>query len=146
SCSRTQSVPVQVLIERFGVVVATVFAGQLGPGPQTITWDGTSAGARVPDGDYQAVTVLGAGNGVSTYSAPMTVDTTPPTLTLLDPTTLRFQLSEPATVALTVNGQQIGGAEPAGEFTLPLPPDPVASISAQATDVAGNRSAAVTYP
>jgi hypothetical protein len=146
SFSLTQSLPVQVLIERFGAVVATVFAGQLGPGPQSITWDGTSFGSRVPDGDYQAVTVLGAGNGVSTYSAPITIDTTPPALTLLDPATLSFQLSEPATIALTVNGQQIGGAEPAGQFTLPLPPDPVASISAQATDVAGNTSAPVTYP
>src|SRR5262249_60613920 len=136
SCSRTQSQPVQVLIERFGAVVATVFAGQLGPGPQSITWDGTSFGARVPDGDYQAVTVLGAGNGVSTYSAPISIDTTPPTLTLLDPATLSFQLSEPATVALTVNGQQIGGAEPARAFTLPLPPDPGASLSAQAAGVA----------
>jgi hypothetical protein len=142
-----QQVPVQILVERLGAVVATVFTGLLGPGPQAISWNGLGAnGVRVPDGGYDVVTIVTTAAGTSTYSAPVVLDATPPTLTLIDPTTLRFQLSEPALITATVNGQLVSGPEPAGVFTLPLPGAPITSISVQATDAAGNKSAVVTYP
>src|SRR5262249_15469265 len=65
-----QSVPVQVLIERFSAIVATVFVGQLGPGPQAVGWNGMNFGARVPDGTYDAVTLVGNTTGTTTLSAP----------------------------------------------------------------------------
>ena len=77
---------------------------------------------------------------------PLTIDTTPPTLTLLDPTTLRFQLSEPATVTVVVNGQAVVVGEPAGVFMVPWQGGPVTIISAQARDAAGNLSPIVTSP
>ncbi len=141
-----RSVPVQVLLERAGAVVATIFAGQLGPGPQSIVWNGTSNGVRVPDGTYDVVTVASDTTGVLTFSAPLTVDTTPPLLALLDPATLRFQLGEPATLTLTVNGVAMTLPEPAGVFTVPWTGGAVTSLSAQAADAAGNVSAAVTSP
>ena len=136
----------QVLLERLGAVVATIFAGQLGPGPQSIVWNGTSNGVRVPDGTYDVVTVVSDTTGVLSFSAPLTVDTTPPLLALLDAATLRFQLGEPATLTLTVNGVAMTLPEPAGVVTVPWAGGAVTSISAQAADAAGNVSAAVTWP
>ena len=141
-----QALPVQLLIERSGTVVGTVFSGTLGPGPQAIAWNGTINGATVPDGSYTVVAVLTESQGAASFSIPLTIDATPPVLTLLDALTLRFQLSEPATVTVTVDGQAIVRPEPAGVFTIPWQGGPVTSISAQADDAAGNLSAAVTSP
>jgi hypothetical protein len=141
-----QSLSVQLLIERFGTIVGTVFAGQLGPGPQTIVWDGATGGIRVPDGTYDAVVLVTDALGPISFTLPVTVDTTPPVLTLLDAATLRFQLTEPATVTVTVNGQVAVRPEPAGVFTIPWQGDPVTTISAQADDAAGNVSLILTAP
>ena len=43
----TQTVPVQVVVQRAGVAVVTLFTGPLGPGFQTVGWDGTSGGIRI---------------------------------------------------------------------------------------------------
>jgi hypothetical protein len=137
---------VQVLVERAGAVVATIFAGQLGSGAQSIVWNGTSNGARVPDGTYDVVTVVAVGTGTLSFSAPLTLDTTPPVLALLDPATLRFQLAEPATLILTVNGQPMTVAEPAGTFNVPWAGGPVTSLTAQAADAAGNVTATISWP
>jgi hypothetical protein len=144
--SLARSLPVQILLRQAGAAVATIFAGQLGPGPQSLAWNGTSNGVRVADGAYDLVTLVGAPPAVATFSAPLAIDTTPPVLTLLDAATLQFQLSEAATVTAVVNGQTIAGPGSAGVFALPLPAGPVTSISVQAVDAAGNRSAVVTSP
>ncbi len=141
-----EPVPVTLLIEREGSVVATVFSGPLGPGPQSVVWNGQSNGVRVPDGVYQVVVQIFAAVGSVELSAPLTIDTTPPVLTLLDPAALRFQLSEPALVTATINGTQVSVSEPAGAFTIPWQGGPVATVSAQAADPAGNLSVAVTSP
>jgi len=141
-----RTVTVQVLLQRAGVTVATIYSGQLGAGPQSIVWNGTGNGVRVPDGAYDVVTTASDAVGSVSFSAPLTVDATAPALTLLDAQSLRFQLSEPATVSLLVNGQPIVQAEPAGVFTIPWLNGPVATLSGQATDPAGNVSASVTGP
>ena len=141
-----QSLPVQLVIQRFGTIVGTVFAGQLGPGPQTIVWDGATGGIRVPDGTYDVVVLVTDALGPISFTLPVTVDTTPPVLTLLDAAALRFQLTEPATVTVTVNGQVVVRPEPAGVFTIPWQGDPVTTISAQADDAAGNLSLILTAP
>jgi hypothetical protein len=141
-----RSVPVQLLVEQLGRDVGTVFVGTLGPGPQSVVWNGMLNGVRAADGAYQAVVVVTDELGAVTLSAPLTVDATPPVLTLLDPASLRFQLSEPATVTVTVNGQTVVNAEPQGVFTVPWQGGPVTSLTAQADDAAGNLSAGVSYP
>jgi hypothetical protein len=141
-----QPVPVQLIVQSLGGFVGTVFSGTLGPGPQSVVWSGTVNGAQVPDGVYQAVAVVSDGLGNVTFAAPLTIDTTPPVLTLLDPTMLRFQLSEPATVTITVNGQAVVRQEPQGIFTIPWQGGPVTTISAQADDAAGNLSPVLTSP
>jgi hypothetical protein len=141
-----QPVTAAVLVERQGSIVATVFSGQLGAGQQSIVWSGLSNGARVLDGAYEVVVQVADTLGSVAISAPLTLDTTPPVLTLLDAATLRFQLSEPALVTATVNGTTVSVLEPAGVFTIPWQADPVASISAQAGDSAGNLSTPVASP
>ena len=145
--SLAESVPVSVLVERQGAIVATVFSGTLGPGPQTVVWNGQNGGVRVPDGSYQVVVVVSDALGAISVSAPLGVDATPPTLTLVDAATLRFQLSEPATVTVAVNGTTtIVVSEVAGVFTIPWQGGPITSISAVADDSAGNLSTPVTSP
>ncbi len=46
------NVPVRLDLEQAGVVVATLFQGQLGIGPHTLDWDGRANGWRCPDGSY----------------------------------------------------------------------------------------------
>ena len=53
---------------------------------------------------------------------PVTIDTRPPALTLVDAHALRFSLDEPATVTLLVNGTtRIVIAEPKGVVHRPVP-------------------------
>jgi flagellar hook assembly protein FlgD len=145
SFSLMAAVPLRLELRRAGAVVASLFAGQRGPGPQVIDWNGRdAAGAPLPDGAYElAATVTGALGDV-TVAIPIAVDTVAPTLTLLDPATLRFLLSEPATLSLIVNGLPETKVEPAGTFTVPPPRAGVQSVSAQANDSAGNLSATVS--
>jgi hypothetical protein len=142
----SQFLPVEVVIEHAGVYVGTVFSGDLGPGPQTVAWDGTIGGVRVADGTYDAVVLVTTTTGTVSFKLPITIDATPPALTLLDVATLRFSLSEAATVTVTVNGQVVVRPQPAGVFTLPWQGGPVTSISAQASDTAGNSSSPLTFP
>jgi flagellar hook assembly protein FlgD len=67
SFTLTQDVPVRVDVVQAGVVLATLFQGQPGLGPHTVTWDGTANGAPVAPGRYQlAVTVTDALGDVQT--------------------------------------------------------------------------------
>ena len=59
---------------------------------------------------------------------------------------LAFGLSEPATVAGTINGQAVSASEPAGTFTFPWTGTPVTTWSLQGKDAAGNASAVVSGP
>src|SRR5205814_4182841 len=106
----SQNVPVQVTVQRAGAVIATLFVGQLGPGPQTIGWDGTSAGARLPDGQYTAVVTATDPLATVSLLVPFVVDTVAPTFTVVNGGALTFQLSESATVAGTINGQPVSAA------------------------------------
>jgi hypothetical protein len=144
--SLSQAVPVQVTVQRSGAIVATVFTGQLGPGPQTIGWDGTSAGTRLPDGQYTAVVTATDPNASLSLLVPFAIDTAAPSFTLVDGPSLRFQLGEPANVSGTINGQPVSASEPAGLFLFPWTSGPVTSWSLVARDAAGNASATLSGP
>jgi flagellar hook assembly protein FlgD len=141
-----QNVPVRLDIEQNAAVVATPFQGQLGIGPHTLDWDGTANGAALPDGNYVAVVTVTDSLGDIQLSLPLTIDTTAPVLTILDPRTLRFSLDEPATVTILVNQKlRIVHGEAKGAFTIPVQ-GAVHQLSAEAEDLAGNISAVVTAP
>ena len=114
----TQTVPVQVVVQRAGVAVVTLFTGPLGPGLQTVGWDGTSGGIRLPDGEFTVVVTATDPLAMVSLLVPFVVDTVAPALTQLDGPSLRFQLSEPATLTAVINGQTVTAAEPAGVFTF----------------------------
>jgi hypothetical protein len=80
------------------------------------------------------------------FRLPLTIDTTPPLLSLLDAATLRFQLSEAGTVTAFVNGQAVVLPEPAGSFTIPWANGPVTAVSGSAADAAGNVGATISWP
>src|SRR5205085_8640177 len=108
---------VQILLEQSGAVVGAIFSGPLGAGVRSLGWNGTVNGAPVADGTYEAVVTASDPLGSIRLASPVTVDTTPPVLTPLDPAALRFQLSEPARVTATVDGQTVVLSEPEGSFT-----------------------------
>jgi hypothetical protein len=142
----SQNVPVQVTVQRAGAVIATLFVGQLGPGFQTVGWDGTSAGVRLPDGQYTAVVTATDPLATVSLLVPFAIDTVAPVLTVVTGSSLTFQSTELATVAGTINGQAVSAAEPAGTFAFPWTGAPVTSWSLQAKDAAGNASAVVSGP
>ena len=138
-----QDVPVRLDIEQAGSVVASPFQGELAAGAHTLGWDGTAGGAPLADGRYVAVFTVTDALGAVVIPLPVTIDTRPPTLAVIDAHALRFSLDEPATVTVLVNGAtRIVIAEPKGVFTVPFQ-GTVASLSAQAQDAAGNLSAVV---
>ncbi len=139
-----QDVPVRLDIEQAGSVVASPFQGELAAGPHTLGWDGTAAGAPLADGRYVAVFTVTDALGEVQIPLPVTIDTRPPTLSLIDAHALRFSLDEPATLTLLVNGAtRIVIAEPKGVFTVPFQGS-VVTLSAQAQDAGGNLSAVVS--
>jgi hypothetical protein len=142
----SQNVPVQVTVQRTGAVIATLFVGQLGPGFQTVGWDGTSGGVRLPDGQYTAVVTATDPLATVSLLMPFAIDTAAPALTAVTGSPLTFQLTEPATVAGTINGQPVSAAEPAGTFTFPWTGPSVTSWSLQAKDDAGNVSSVINGP
>ena len=141
-----QNVPVRLDIEQNAAVVATPFQGQLGIGPHTLDWDGTANGTPLPDGAYIAVVTVTDQLGDIQLSLPITIDTTPPTLTIVNAQTLTFSLDEPATVTILVDQRKrIVHGEDKGTFTIPIL-GVVHQVSAEAQDLAGNISAIVSWP
>jgi hypothetical protein len=139
--SLAQNVPVRVDIMQAGVIVASPFQGQLGIGPQTIAWNGAGFGVPLFDGTYQATVTVTDQLGEVQHAVPITIDNTPPKLTLVDKATLKFTLDEPATVTLLVNqATKIVLGEPKGTFRIPYQGAAVAQLSVQAQDLAGNSS------
>jgi hypothetical protein len=128
-------------------VLATPLRRQLlASGVAAVTWDGTSGGARLADGSYDAALTVSTPNGEVSVRAPVTIDTAPPQLRIVDGPRWRFWVSEPATVTLVVNGQTTTiVVDRRGEFSLPHTVQ-ATSISGSAIDAAGNISAPLTWP
>ena len=87
SFTLTQNAPVRIDVEQSGAVVATLFQGQPGLGQHTVDWDGTTNGAPLADGRYDVVVTVTDALGDVQLPLPLTIDTTPPVLTLLDAAT-----------------------------------------------------------
>jgi hypothetical protein len=135
-------VPARVDVEQSGAVVATLFQGQPGLGQHTLDWDGTANGAALTDGKYAVVVTISDALGDVQLSLPLTIDTVPPVVTVLDAGKLRFALSEPATVTVLINQRTRIVVAAQGTFTVPYT-GAVVQLSAEAQDAAGNLSAVV---
>jgi hypothetical protein len=116
-------------------VVATPPVPPLAVGPQVLTWDGSA-----PDGTYTLALTVTDEVATFTRTFEVTLDRTPPKVTVLSYRNLRFRLSEPATLTLVVGTQRYTRAlrKPATtQFWLRTKP---ASYRLVAVDAAGNRT------
>jgi hypothetical protein len=64
---------VTVQIEQAGVVVASVFGGQLPAGASQVFWDGTTPTGSAPDGSYEAAVIVDGSFGVTRHATPFTI-------------------------------------------------------------------------
>ncbi len=133
---------VQLRILRRAAVVATPVDGDLGVGPQRLTWDGSG----LPDGRYSAV--LSATDTLLTVkqSQVVKIDTRAPLLRLVSFRLLRFWLSEPAQVTVVLNGRAHRLAIKRAGFFRVGHNGAVRTLRAFARDPAGNQSRQVRGP
>jgi hypothetical protein len=109
-------------------------------GSQTVGWSVSG----VKDGKYAAVLTAANDIGTVTHTALFRIDTIPPRLRALSLRRLRFTVSEPVTVHLTINGRRITRAVGAGSFSFSVAR--VRTVRITATDAAGNVSQTLRHP
>jgi uncharacterized protein with FMN-binding domain len=137
----TRAASVQLDIAQAGKTFASVYAADLPVGPQTVAW--TPSGLK--DGKYAAVLTVTNDIGTVAHTALFRIDTAPPVLRVLSFRSLRFRVSEPATVSLTVNGKRVTRVVRAGGFSF-RPGSRVRTVRIVAKDAAGNVSRTLKYP
>ncbi len=133
------SVAFQVLHNSAVVAVPTVPAAAAGA--QTLSWDKLLAdGTRAPDGLYTLALTVTDEFGTFTRTTDLTLDTTAPSVRVISYRTMRFVVSEAATLRLTVGSQvytRVLKKPATTQFWLRTKP---AQYTLTATDAAGNRS------
>ena len=103
-------------------------------GPQTVTWP------TLPKGGTYTV-ALTVTDEFGTFTRNLVIDLQPPTIQVISYANMRFHVSEPATLVLTVGGTQYRRVVPKAATTqFWLKPKPMAYVLT-ATDAAGNVSA-----
>jgi len=120
--------------------VATLANGPLGPGAQTLDWDGSKRLGRLLDGSYEAVVEATDTIGLSALRLPFVSDTHAPVVRVLKGRPLRLWLSEPSLVTLRVNGVALRqDVKRAGEVRVAWRGS-AGRVRAVAWDAAGNVS------
>jgi hypothetical protein len=135
--ARTASVRLDVA--QAGKSVTSVYSASLPVGTQTVAWN--TAGTK--DGTYAGVLTTTGEVGTATRTALFRIDTKPPRLRALAFRTLRFWVSERATIKLVVNGARVVRTVPAGNFSFRH--GRVRTVRIVAQDAAGNLSRTLTY-
>jgi hypothetical protein len=136
----TRAASVHLDIAQAGKTIAFVYSADLQPGVQSFSWNG----ADIKDGKYAGVLTATNEVGTVTQTAPFRIDTTPPTLRAISFRFLRFTVSEPATVRLTLNGRTSTRDVAAGPFSFRG--GRVRTVRIVAQDAAGNLSRTLRYP
>lgn len=130
---------VRLRVLREGRWVATLFAGTLEAGPQTITWDGAKRIGVAPDGSYTAVIEATDAVGTAAITLPFLKDANAPRLRLLA-RPLRLWVSEAATVTARVNGSLRHLKADAPGYLSLTGIRRIRSLAVVARDAAGNRA------
>jgi len=131
---------VRLDIAQSGKTIASVYSADLQPGSQTVTWNGANA----KDGKYAGVLTATNDVGTVVHTVLFRIDRIPPRLTVLSFARLRFRVSEPATIRLTLNGRLVVRTVRAGVFSFRSAS--VRSVRIVARDAAGNVSRTLRYP
>src|SRR5262249_7729183 len=98
---------VRVRVLRDGAWGATPFGGTLEAGRRVVYWNGSKRVGRLLDGSYAMVVEATDEVGVASVSLPFVSDTHAPTVRVLSGRPLRVWVSEPATLAVRVNGRAL---------------------------------------
>ena len=134
-------VSTQFTVSHGSDVVANPPNGITGTGPQSLSWNGLlDDGTRAPDGDYTLSLAITDQYTSFVRTAAVTLDSTPPVITVLSYPALKFRLSEPATLTLVVGTNRYSRTlkqATATTFWLRQKPRAYQLI---ATDAAGNVS------
>jgi hypothetical protein len=129
-----------VRILREGHWVATPLRGSFEAGAQVVRWDGAKRVGRARDGDYVVSVEVADAVGTSRVELPFALDRTEPVVRVasLSPPVLR--VSEPATLALRVNGslRTLRVREPGTVRIRRI--ERLRTLVVVARDAAGNRS------
>jgi uncharacterized protein with LGFP repeats len=125
---------VRLAIAQAGKSIAPLLDAPLPAGAQTVTWN--TAGKV--DGTYAGVLTTTTEVGTTSRSALFRVDRKKPTLRALSFPSLRFWVSEPATITLFVNGARVVRKVRAGTFSYHH--GRVRTVRIIARDFAGNVS------
>jgi hypothetical protein len=136
----TRAAAVQLDIAQAGKTLTSVYSATLPVGVQTVAW--TPAGLK--DGKYAGVLTATNDVGTVVHTVLFRIDTVAPVLRALSFRSLRFRVSEPATIRLTLNGKLVTRTVKAGAFSFRAPRPRRLRIVAQ--DAAGNLSRALRYP
>jgi len=132
---------VAVRVLREGRLVATLFGGDAGPGEQTASWDGLKRLGKALDGTYTVSVEATDALGSALVEVPLLVDATPPKVRIVTDAPPRLRVSEPATLALRVNGaRRTLRVAAAGTVRIPRIAR-LRTLVGIATDAAGNRTA-----
>jgi hypothetical protein len=133
------SLAFQVLRDAAVVAVPTVPATAVGV--QTLSWDKLLAdGTQAPDGLYTLALTVTDEFGTFTRTTGVTLDTTAPHVRVVSYRNMRFAVSEPATLRLTVGSRvytRVLKKPATTQFWLKTKP---ARYTLTATDAAGNRT------
>jgi hypothetical protein len=138
-------VSAQLQVLQGTTVVAMPVVASLDAGAQTLSWNGTLAdGTIAPDGSYTLALTITDPYTTFTRTASVTVDSVAPVISVLSYKTMRFRLSEPATLTLVVGAKRYSRTLKSAattSFWLKRRPRAYRLI---ATDAAGNASS-VSY-
>ncbi len=131
---------VNVRILRDGHWVATPFEGSLEAGSQVVHWDGAKRLGQARDGDYIVSIETTDAITTSHTELPFVLDRTAPVVRVASAAPLSLRVSEPATLALRVNGSlRTLRVRMAGIVAIHRV-ERLRTLVAVARDAAGNRS------
>jgi hypothetical protein len=135
-----QAASVKLEIAQAGKTLVSVYSADLAPGPQIVSWNPTG----LKDGKYAGMLTATNDLGTVTHTALFRIDTVAPVLRALSFSRLRFRVSEPATIRLTLNGKLVTRTVRAGVFSFHA--SRVRSVRIVARDAAQNVSRTLKYP
>jgi hypothetical protein len=135
-----QAATVKLEIAQAGKTLSSVYSADLVAGAQSVSWNPTG----LKDGKYAGVLTATNAVGTVTHTELFRIDTIAPQIRALSFRGLRFRVSEPSTVRLTLNGKVVSRSVRAGVFSFRSPR--VRSVRIVAQDVAGNVSRTLNYP
>jgi hypothetical protein len=122
SFTLARSATVNVELTQSSRTITTLLDAGDQAGAQSLAWNGTVAGQRVPDGSYSMVVTVTTVLGTTSYTLPIRVDTVAPRLTAVSFVRHVFRLNEPAVVTLKAGGRSYRHAFRAGVFGFPAAP------------------------